>query len=152
MSIKGKDYIGCLNILLYMWILNSLFTIVHNAFACFSTTDPPIVHIIILCVNFVLLFSIYLLQEINKIGFYIFVFAEITQLISAILFPHYVEKNAVLRSIIGSCLLLILLSIKNKKTKMNGFQILGIVSSKIKSEKKSSDYIREQTNEGDETK
>lgn len=129
-----KKYIGCLSILLIVWIVNSVFTVIYNIIVAIGGEGSPLITSLIIIINIFSIIGIVLLLKINRIGFYMFLFSMVAQLIIAILSPDQVESNAVLRSIVGVVLLLVLMCLKNKETKLNAFQTIGLMGKESNSE------------------
>lgn len=123
---EKKAYGGCLSILLPLWIIGQIFTLITNVgFAPFFS-ELPLVPILLIGANIVALIGIILLLQFKKIGFYIFILTYVLTFITGFLFPDYVDPHIIFKSIFGLGLFLILMCFKNKETKLNGFQTLGI--------------------------
>ena len=133
-TLDKKKYTGCLSVLLIVWIVNSVFTVIYNIITALGREGNLWVFGLIIVINIVGIIGIVLLLKINRIGFYTFLFSMVAQFIIAILFPDQVESNAVLRSIVGVMLLLVLMCFKNKETKLNAFQTIGLVGKESNSE------------------
>lgn len=133
-TIDKKKYIGCLSLLLMVWIVNEIFTVIYNLITAMVGEGYPWVVGLIIVINVISIIGIVLLLKINKIGFYVFLFSMVAQCIIAILFPDQVESNAILRSIVGVVLLLVLMFFKNKETRLNAYQTLGLLGKGYNSE------------------
>ena len=131
---EKKEYGGCLSVLLPLWIIGQILTIIYNlAFAGFYI-DFPLIPIILIGTNIIALVGIILLLQFKKIGFYIFIFTFVITFLVGVFFPDYVKDNTIFRSIFGLGLFLLLMSFKNKETKLNGYQTLGLFKSHINTE------------------
>lgn len=128
---EKKEYGGCLSVLLPLWIIGQILTIIYNlAFAGFYT-DFPVIPIILIGTNIIALVGIVLLLQFKRIGFYIFILTFVITFLVGVFFPDYVKDNTIFRSIFGLGLFLLLMSFKNKETKLNGYQTLGIFKSQV---------------------
>lgn len=122
---EKKEYGGCLSILLPLWIIGQILTIIYNlAFARFYT-DFPMIPIILIGTNIIALVGIILLLQFKRIGFYIFILTFVITFFVGVFFPDYVRDHTIFRSVFGLGLFLLLMSFKNKETKLNGYQTLG---------------------------
>ena len=121
-----KAYGGCLSILLPLWIIGQILSMVVNFAYLGLYRDNLIIPALLIGINVVALIGIVLLLSFKKIGFYIFMIAIITYIALGIASPDIVNMSSTIRSIIGMCLFLILMGIKNKETKKNGYQTLGL--------------------------
>lgn len=144
---EKKEYGGCLSVLLPLWIIGQILTIIYNlAFVGFYT-DLPMIPIILIGTNIIALAGVILLLQFKKIGFYIFILTFVITFFVGVFFPDYVKDHTIFRSIFGLGLFLLLMSFKNKETKLNGYQTLGI----FKSQDDSVDYAsQEQTTKENE--
>lgn len=131
---EKKEYGGCLSVLLPLWIIGQILNIIYNlAFAGFYT-DFPTIPIILIGTNIIALVGIILLLQFKKIGFYIFILTFVITFFVGVFFPDYVRDHTIFRSIFGLGLFLLLMSFKNKETKLNGYQTLGIFKSQVNTE------------------
>ena len=128
MEESKKEYGGCLGILLPLWIIGQIISMIIN-FSLFGFyTDNPSIPLLLIGINIVALIGIILLLQFKKSGFYIFISAYILSIIIGFSCPDSIDKSETIKIIIGMCLFLILMGIKNKETKKNGYQTLGIIS------------------------
>lgn len=131
---EKKEYGGCLSVLLPLWIIHQILTIIYNfAFVGFYT-DFLLIPIILIGTNILALVGIILLLQFKKIGFYIFILTFVITFFVGAFFPDYVGDNTIFRSIFGLGMFLLLMSLKNNETKLNGYQTLGISNSYEKTE------------------
>ena len=148
---EKKEYGGCLSVLLPLWIIGQILTIIYNlAFAGFYI-DFPLIPIILIGTNIIALVGIILLLQFKKIGFYIFILTFVITFLVGVFFPDYVKDNTIFRSIFGLGLFLLLMSFKNKETKLNGYQTLGLFKSHINTEESVSQEKVTSDNEGTNT-
>lgn len=131
---EKKEYGGCLGTLLPLWIFGQILTIIYNMVVAGLYTDFPLVPIVLIAANIIALVGIILLLKFKKIGFYIFILTFVISFFVGVFFPDYVVDNTVFKSLFGLGLFLLLMSFKNKETKLNGYQTLGLFRSKIKTE------------------
>ena len=128
---EKKGYGGCLSVLLPLWIIGQIFSLIINVgFAAFLS-EFPLIPILLIGSNIVALIGIILLLQFKKIGFYIFILTYFLTFLLGVLYPDYVDSSISFKSIVGLGLFLLLMCIKNKETKLNGFQTLGIFKSPI---------------------
>ncbi len=80
--------------------------------------------------NIIALIGIILLLQFKKVGFYVFILTYFLTALLGFVYPDYVDSSIIFKSFFGLGLFLLLLCFKNKETKMNGYQTLGIVKSK----------------------
>jgi len=126
---EKKEYGGCLSVLLPLWIIGQILTIIYNlAFAGYYR-DFPLILIVLIGTNIIALVGIILLLKFKKIGFYIFILTFVITFLLGVFFPDYVMDNTIFRSIFGLGLFLLLMSFKNKETKLNGYQTLCLFKS-----------------------
>ena len=131
---KKKEYGGCLSVLLPLWIIGQILTIIYNlAFAGFYT-DFPLIPVVLIGTNIIALVGIVLLLQFRKIGFYIFILTFVITFFVGVFYPDYVRDHTIFRSIFGLGLFLLLMSFKNKETKLNGYQTLGFFKHQDNSE------------------
>ena len=131
---EKKEYGGCLSVLLPLWIIGQILTIIYNlAFAGFYI-DFPLIPIILIGTNIIALVGIILLLQFKKIGFYIFILSFVITFLVGVFFFDYVNDHTIFRSIFGLGLFLLLMGFKNKETKLNGYQTLGLFKSHINTE------------------
>lgn len=123
-----KEYGGCLSILLPLWIIGQVLSMIINFTLFGFYTDNPSIPILLIGINIVALIGIILLLQFKKIGFYIFIFAYLFSVILGFTCPDVIDKSTTIKTIIGMCLFLILMGIKNKNTKKNGYQTLELFS------------------------
>lgn len=124
---EKKEYGGCLRILLPLWFLGQILSIFYNfAFANFYT-EFPMIPIFLIGINIIELVGIILLLQFKKIGFYLFVLSLLLTFLVGILYPDYVDPHIISKSIFGLGFFLLLMCLKNKETKLNGYQTLGII-------------------------
>lgn len=128
---EKKEYGGCLSVLLPLWIIGQILTIIYNLVFAGFYTDFPLIPIILIGTNIIALVGIILLLQFKKIGFYIFIFTFVITFLVGVFFPNYVNDHTIFRSIFGLGLFLLLMSFKNKETKLNGYQTLGLFKSQI---------------------
>lgn len=128
-----KEYGGCLSILLPLWIIGQVFSMIINFTLFGFYTDNPSIPILLIGINIVALIGIILLLQFKRGGFFIFIFAYIFSIILGFACPDAIDKNETIKTIIGMCLFLILMGIKNKETKKNGYQTLEIFSKQCES-------------------
>jgi hypothetical protein len=134
MEEKKKEYGGCLGILLPLWIVGQIVSMIYNFMLFGFYTDNPTIPILLIGINVVALIGIILLLQFKKMGFFIFVFAYIFSIIIGFACPDSIDKSETIKIIIGMCLFLILMGIKNKETKKNGYQTLEIFSNQQKTD------------------
>ncbi len=151
-----KEYGGCLSILLPLWIIGQVLSMIINLTLFGFYTDNPIIPILLIGINVVALIGIILLLQFKKSGFFIFIFAYLFSVIWGFACPDIIDKSTTIKTIIGMCLFLILMGIKNKNTKKNGYQTLELFSNQEKDSnfevpKESEDYKKEETNNDEET-
>ena len=148
---EKKEYGGCLSILLPLWIIGQILSLIINAagFAAFFT-EFPLSPILLIGANIVALIGIIFLLQFKKIGFYIFILTFFLMLLVGFLYPDYVDSHIIFKSIFGLGLFLILMSIKNKETGLNGYQTLGI----FKSPQNTEDHVLQEqvTKDNEESK
>lgn len=82
--------------------------------------------------NIVAIIGIILLLKFKKIGFFIFILPYFLMALLGIVYFDIFGYGTILRSMLALALFLILMCFKNKETKMNGFQTLGIIKTKSK--------------------
>lgn len=139
---EKKEYGGCLSVLLPLWIIGQILTIIYNLAFAGLYIEFTMIPIILIGTNIIALVGIILLLQFKRIGFYIFILTFVITFFVGVLFPDYVKDHTILRSIFGLGLFLLLMSFKNKKTKLNGYQTLGF----LKYQDNSEDYAsQEQT-------
>lgn len=127
---EKKEYGGCLSILLPIWVIGQILSLVINLTTAWYFKEQPIIPILFIIGNIIALIGIILLLKFKKIGFYIFTLTYVIFFFVSVIFPDYVDDNAAIKSAFGLILFFILMSIKNKDTKLNGFQTLGLFNSK----------------------
>ncbi len=130
MEEEKKEYGGCLSILLPIWVIGQILSLVINLTTAWYFKEQPIIPILFIIGNIIALIGIILLLKFKKIGFYIFTLTYVIFFFVSVIFPDYVDDNAAIKSAFGLILFFILMSIKNKDTKLNGFQTLGLFNSK----------------------
>lgn len=127
-----KGYGGCLSALLPVWIIGQIFLLIQSvSFAAFFS-DLPLIPIIMIGSNIVSLIGIVLLLKFKKIGFYIFILSYFFMALLGLLYTDIFGYDTILRSMLALALFLILMCFKNKDTKLNGFQTLGIIKTNLK--------------------
>ena len=139
---ENKGYGGCLSVLLPLWIIGQILSMIYNIAFAGIYTDFPLVPIILLCKNIIALVGIILLLQFKKIGFYIFILTFAITLFVGVFFPDYVKDNTIYSSIFGLGLFLLLMCFKNKETKLNGYQTLGV----FKFQNKSEEFVPQEQN------
>lgn len=145
-----KEYGGCLSILLPLWIIGQVLSMIINFTLFGFYTDNPIIPILLIGINVVALIGIILLLQFKKSGFFIFISAYLFSVIWGFACPDIIDKSTTIKTIIGMCLFLILMGIKNKNTKKNGYQTLELFSNQEKDRYfevpiESEDYKEEET-------
>lgn len=125
-----EEYIGCLNLILILWLVGGIFSIILNLVLVFTSPLPGLAIGVLVC-EIVSLVGLALLLQFKKSGFYLFVGSYIVLLIAVLLVPELFELKWLFRILIGLLLFLILMAIKNKNTGMNGYQVLGITESDV---------------------
>lgn len=126
---EKKEYGGCLRILLPLWFLGQILSIFYNfAFANYYT-EYPMIPIFLIGINIIELVGIILLLQFKKIGFYIFILSLFLAFLVGMFYPDYVDPHIISKSIFGLGFFLLLMCFKNKETKLNGYQTLGIIKS-----------------------
>lgn len=123
-----EEYIGCLNLILILWLVGGIITIVLNMVFVLTSPMPGLAIGVLVC-EIVSLVGLALLLQFKKSGFYLFVGSYIVLLIVVLLVPELFELKWLFRILLGLLLFLILMAIKNKNTGMNGYQVLGITES-----------------------
>ena len=131
-STEKNGYGGCLSALLPIWIIGQTFSLIQSVgFATFFS-DLPLIPIIMIGSNIVAIIGIILLLEFKKIGFYIFILPYFLMALLGLVYFDIFGYGTILRSMLALALFLILMCFKNKDTKKNGFQTLGIIKTKSK--------------------
>lgn len=126
---EKKEYGGCLRILLPLWFIGQILSIFYNlAFANYYT-ENPMIPVFLIGINLIELVGIILLLQFKKIGFYIFILSLILAFLVGLFYPDYVDPHIISKSIFGLGFFLLLMCFKNKETKLNGYQTLGIIKS-----------------------
>ena len=128
MEKERKEYGGCLNILLPVWIIGQIFSLVYNLTLFGIFINEPIIPILLIGINLIALVGIIMLLQFKKVGFYLFISAYIFSLIFIFVCPETSVRSTTVKLFLGMCIFLILMSIKNRNTKKNGYQTLGIFS------------------------
>ena len=123
-----EEYIGCLNLILILWLVGGIITIVLNMVFVLTSPMPGLAIGVLVC-EIVSLVGLALLLQFKKSGFYLFVGSYIVLLIVVLLVPELFELKWLFRILLGLLLFLILMAIKNKNSGMNGYQVLGITES-----------------------
>lgn len=129
-----KEYGGCLGLLLPLWIIGQIFSLVYNISLFGLFTDEPIIPILLIGINLIALSGIILLLQFKKSGFYLFISAYLFSLIFVFICPETSVRSTTIKLFLGMCIFLILMGIKNKSTKKNGYQTLGIFARQQKSD------------------
>lgn len=151
MEKERKEYGGCLNILLPVWIIGQIFSLVYNLTLFGIFINEPIIPILLIGINLIALVGIIMLLQFKKVGFYLFISAYIFSLIFIFVCPETSVRSTTVKLFLGMCIFLILMSIKNRNTKKNGYQTLGIFSCNNKdgnldrSPKGNEDYVKDES-------
>lgn len=123
---EKKKYGGCLSIILPLWIVGQIITMNSNLTYAKYYTCLPIFPVILIGNNIIGLIGLILLLNYKKTGFYLIVLTLILNFFIGVFFRDYVDEHTISKSILGLGLFLLLMSFKNKKTNLNGYQTLGI--------------------------
>lgn len=123
-----EEYIGCLSLILKLWLVWGVISL-FISIPLILMSPMPVVAIGVVVCKIASLVGLAFLLQFKKIGFYLFVGSYIVLLIAVLLVPEFFKLKWIFRIILGLLLFLTLMAIKNKKTKMNGYQFLGITES-----------------------
>lgn len=130
MENQKQEYIGCLNTIIILWLVGGAITLLISIPFVLMSPMPGIAIGVVVC-EIVSLVGLAFLLQFKKIGFYLFVGSYIVLLIAVLLVPELFELKWLFRILLGLLLFLILMAIKNKETKMNGYQTIGIIDSDV---------------------
>ena len=144
---NNKKYCGCLSALLPIWMVGQVFLIVYNSIMGATYTKFPVSATILIVTSIVGIVGMALLLRFKKIGFYIVILASLVSIVMGVVASNQLKDNAAIRSIMGLAFFLILMSIKNKETKLNGYQTLGIIKTNSNAETSNSPEITISENE-----
>lgn len=128
---EKKKYGGYLNILLPIWIIGQVISLMKNAGFAGLLIDNPLIPIILIGSNIVAIIGLVLLLQFKKIGFYIFTLTYLLNILLCFIYPDYFDSSVIFKSTFGLGLFLLLMCFKNKETKLNGYQTLGIIMPRL---------------------
>lgn len=123
-----EEYIGCLSLILIIWLVGGIISFFTSIIYVIAMPSPAVGIFVLVC-KVVSLVGLLFLLMYKKSGFYLFVGSCVLMLLAGLLFPESFDDTWVFRIPIALLLILILMAIKNKKTKLNGYQVLGITKS-----------------------
>ena len=123
-----EEYIGCLSLILIIWLVGGIISFFTSIIYVIAMPSPAVGIFVLVC-KVVSLVGLLFLLMYKKSGFYLFVGSCVLMLLAGLLFPESFDDTWVFRIPIALLLILILMAIKNKKTKLNGYQVLGITES-----------------------
>ena len=128
MENQKQEYIGCLNAILILWLIGGVISLFFSIPMILMSPIPGIAIGVVIC-EIISLVGLALLLQFKKIGFYLFVGSYVLLLLAVLFVPDLFSAGWLLRILLGLILFLILMAIKNKETRMNGYQTIGITES-----------------------
>lgn len=123
-----EEYIGCLSLILILWLVGGIVSFFASIVYVIAMPLPAVAIFVLICEVVYLLGLLFMLMR-KKSGFYLFVGSCVLMLLAGLLYPESFDDTWVFRIPLALLLILILMAIKNKKTKLNGYQVLGITES-----------------------
>ncbi len=155
-EVAPKQYNGCLDLLLTLWIIGGIITIIWNVYVIFSSLfgenkdyNCALAVSLLEITDIVLLFGLIKLKQFKKIGFYLTIIACLGGILVSIIYPEYIlQANPLSRNIVGMLLIILLFFLRQDGK--SGYQTIGLQkdsnkkdtnSSKIEEEK---DYNSEE--------
>lgn len=139
-----QEYIGCLSLMMYLSLAGGLMSLCANLFFSIATPSPAMI-LTLICGATSLLGVIFLLQY-KKVGFYLYVASCLIFVFVIICYPEFFKRDYQYSVLLVLLVFLGLMAIKSKKTRMNGYQTIGIIKSSNTMEDDVQDQI--DTNEG----
>ena len=155
-EVAPKQYNGCLDLLLTLWIIGGIITIIWNVYVIFSSLfgenkdyNCALAVSLLEITDIVLLFGLIKLKQFKKIGFYLTIIACLAGILVSIIYPEYIlQANPLSRNLVGMLLIILLFFLRQDGK--SGYQTIGLQkdsnkkdtnSSKIEEEK---DYNSEE--------
>lgn len=123
-----EEYIGCLSLVLILWLVGGVVSFFASIVYVIAMPLPAVAIFVLICKVVYLVGLLFMLMR-KKSGFYLFVGSCVLMLLAGLLYPESFDDTWVFRIPLALLLILILMAIKNKKTKLNGYQVLGITES-----------------------
>lgn len=123
-----EEYIGCLSLVLILWLVGGVVSFFASIVYVIAMPLPAVAFFVLICKVVYLVGLLFMLMR-KKSGFYLFVGSCVLMLLAGLLYPESFDDTWVFRIPLALLLILILMAIKNKKTKLNGYQVLGITES-----------------------
>lgn len=123
-----EEYIGCLSLILILWLVGGVVSFFASIVYVIAMPLPAVAVFVLICKVVYLVGLLFMLMR-KKSGFYLFVGSCVLMLLAGLLFPESFDDTWVFRIPLALLLILILMAIKNKNTKLNGYQVLGITES-----------------------
>ncbi len=123
-----EEYIGCLSLILILWLVGGVVSFFASIVYVIAMPLPAVAIFVLICEVVYLVGLLFMLMR-KKSGFYLFVGSCVLMLLAGLLYPESFDDTWVFRIPLALLLILILMAIKNKKTKLNGYQVLGIAES-----------------------
>ncbi len=145
-----EEYIGCLSLILILWLVGGVVSFFASIVYVIAMPLPAVAIFVLIC-EVVYLAGLLLMLMRKKSGFYLFVGSCVLMLLAGLLYPESFDDTWVFRIPLALLLILILMAIKNKKTKLNGYQVLGITESDedLEDEDTTKDNVQIETTETD---
>ena len=144
-EVSPKQYNGCLDLLLTLWIIGGVITIIWNVYVIFSSLfgenkdyNCALAVSLLEITDIVLLLGLIKLKLFKKIGFYLTIIACLVGILISIIYPEYIlQANPLSRNIVGMLLIILLFFLRQDGK--SGYQTIGLHKNSNKIDTNNSD-------------
>ena len=152
---SSKQYNGCLDLLLTLWIIGGIITIIWNVYVIFFSLfgenkdyNCALAVSLLEITDIVLLLGLIKLKQFRKIGFYLTIIACLVGILISFIYPEYIlQANPLSRNIVGMLLIILLFFLR--KDGKSGYQTIGLHkdSNKIDTNKSEIEEVKDSISE-----